>query len=394
MEKINIGVIGTGTAGITTIAHLLAWLPQDWCVTSIHDPNQPILGIGESTTTSIPESLYTGADLNILKDAELLDATIKFGVKYVNWRKEEIYNIIPPPFYGIHFNNFALKDVCFDRFRKKWENKFHEVQGNLSLVTQDDIKVTCTIDKILYEFDYVIDCRGYPDVYEDYRTVETIPVNHCLVHTIHRPGNWDYTYHQATQNGWMFGIPLQKRQGWGYLFNDTITSVDDAVDDLKQIFYTDIEKTELREFKFKNYCAHKIINGRICKNGNRALFYEPLEALSGWFYDRVVRTFYDVIVTKNYTERQANEGLQTLAEDYELFICYMYHKGSTFESPFWDATVKKCSYRLENSQRFDFIKKFLQPITPEFYGNVPKVLPFPYGIIKKIDKNFGFNYFQ
>ena len=52
----KIAVIGTGTAGILSIAFVLAYAPEPVEVYSIHNPKKPILGIGESTSTCL---LYT-----------------------------------------------------------------------------------------------------------------------------------------------------------------------------------------------------------------------------------------------------------------------------------------------------------------------------------------------
>jgi hypothetical protein len=98
---------------------------------------------------------------------------------------------------------------------------------------------------------------------------------------IPEPGNFSYTYHYAHKNGWMFGIPLTHRQGWGYLFNDEITSEQEAINDINEIFKSNKKKKDLRDFKFKPYRTKKFLEGRIIKNGNRAIFYEPMEALSG-----------------------------------------------------------------------------------------------------------------
>ena len=49
------------------------------------------------------------------------------------------------------------------------------------------------------------------------------------------PGDWEYTYHIAHKNGWMFGLPLQNRTGWGYLYNSKITSQLEAQDDVSKI---------------------------------------------------------------------------------------------------------------------------------------------------------------
>jgi hypothetical protein len=390
----EIAVIGTGTAGITTISHLLAWLPKDCTVISISDPSVPILGIGESTTTSIPESLYYGADFNFLDDHDKLDATVKHGVKYSNWRNNSFYTVIPPPHYGIHFNNFKLKEVCFEKFRNRWGEKFKVIEGNIEQLINGEHAASCVIDNTEHKFDYIIDCRGYPDSYEDYDLVETIPVNHCIVHTINQPGNWTYTHHMATPDGWMFGIPLQTRQGWGYLYNDTITTKEQAIENQAKMLNVDPSELNLREFKFKNFKAKKFIDNRIIKNGNRALFYEPLEALSGWFYDRVIRAFFDVVITNKYSEADANSVLLTLAEDYELFICYMYHGGSTFDSEFWKITKNRCNDRIQNSDKFFKNIEFLKQVTTQHYGNPSVILPFPYKTWKQIDSDLGYHYFE
>ena len=328
----KVAIIGTGTVGITSLAHCLAWLPpDDWQVVSIHDPNTPILGIGESGTSTVPESLFYGAGLNFFTDAEELDVTIKQGTKYTNWREHDHMAVFPVPHYGIHFNNLKLKDVCFKRFKKKWPNKFISIEGKVENVQNFSDKVICTIDGLDHEFDWLIDCGGYPTDYTDYDIVDTIPVNHGLVHVIPEPGDYRFTHHYAHPNGWMFGIPLLTRQGYGYLYNDKITTKEDAIKNFREILKKPDEELNLKEFSWKNFKAKKFIDGRIVKNGNRALFYEPLEALAGWFYDAIIRTWFDVAVTQQYSEYYANSRLQDKAEDHELAVCYIYHGGSIYD---------------------------------------------------------------
>lgn len=388
----SIAVLGTGTAGLISCCHLLAWLPSDYTVTLIYDPNIPTLGIGESTSTQIPYSLYYGAGFHILDKDLYLDSTVKHGVKYVNWRDKEIFTKIPSPYHAIHFNNFKLKEFCLQNFYIKWPNKFNEIQGTVNGLKNSKDQVEVLIDDKIYNFDYVVDCSGYPDSYDDYEIIDTIPVNHCLVHTIEKPGDWNYTYHVAHKHGWMFGIPLQTRQGWGYLYNDKITSKDDALENLQELFPTD-NLNQLREFSFTNYRANKFIDGRIVKNGNKCLFYEPIEALSGWFYDLVIRSFCDVAVTKKLDQDGMNAKLQLIAQDYELFICYMYHGGSIFNTHFWHETQNKCRNKLFSNQRFLRNIEFLKQIKPEHYTNNSTVYPFSYDVWKMIDKEFNYNYF-
>lgn len=390
----KVAVIGTGTAGIVSLSHCLAFLTQDWEVTSIYDPNIPMLGIGESTSTQIPLSLFYGTGLNMLDGAPDLDLTVKNGVKYVNWREEDFFTKIPPPFAAMHFNNFKLKDFAFKKFKEKWNSKFNIIEGKITNIVDFNDKVTVSLDNNeSHSFDYLIDCRGYPEDYSGYYEVD-IPVNHCLVHTINEPGDWNYTYHYAHPNGWMFGIPLQTRQGWGYLYNDKITSREDAVKDIARIFNTAESDLELREFSFKNYKAKKFIDGRIIKNGNRALFFEPLEALSGWMYDAIIRTFFDMALANIHDEDSANKHLHDLANDYELFINYMYHGGSVYDSDFWKITKDKASQKIAQSEKFKQHIQSMQGLDPAMYSSPALVYPFPVSIWKQIDTDMQYHYFD
>ena len=157
MSNKKIAVIGVGTAGITNLAHLLAFLPKDWTVYSISDPSIPMLGIGESTSTSIPMSLHYGADFSMTTDADYLDATVKHGTKYVNWRPHEFNADIPLPSFGIHFNNFKLKEFSFNRFIKKFKERFVILEGNISQTASTDTCANATINGTNHEFDYIIE---------------------------------------------------------------------------------------------------------------------------------------------------------------------------------------------------------------------------------------------
>ncbi len=388
----SIAVLGIGTAGITSLSHCLSFLSDDWSVISISDPQTPILGIGESTTIAIPKNLYHGTKFSLFRDNEYLDATIKHGVKYTEWRKHDIFSHIIPPSYGIHFNNFKLKDFAFDRFKKIWKDKFKSIQGRITEIKSEKNGVKLIVDDSDLHFDYVIDCRGYPENYSDYIVSEYIPVNHCLVNMIPEPGNWTWTYHTAHRNGWMFGIPLQSRQGWGYLYNDTITEKEDAIDDIAQRFNRRPDDLQLREFKFKNYYSKQFLSGRILKNGNRALFFEPIEALSGFFYDQVMRHFFDFL-NEVSTEKQINRYLYSLAQDMEAFVCYIYHGGSIHDSPFWTATKQKAYDRLHTDFKF---KSYIHALTQlddheKSEHRLLGIFTTPNWI--DFDKQFGYNYF-
>ena len=183
----------------------------------------------------------------------------------------------------IQLKNLLLKNL------ENYIKIFKEIHGDVTSIESEETKAYVTVNSERHSFDYVIDCGGYPDDYSDYNLDKPISLNSCLVHDT-KPENHNYTQHVATPNGWMFGIPLQSRQSFGYLYNDTITSKDDAIDNFKT-YCNDINVNKLREFKFKSYSANSFFDGRVLKNGNRALFYEPLEA------------FYGIFLCKEFWER-------------------------------------------------------------------------------------------
>ena len=284
----------------------------------------------------------------LLENADKLDATTKLGVKFSNWREQEFYSHIMPVCYGMHFDNHSIKEFTFKKFRELFKN-FREIHGDVTSIESEETKAYVTVNGERHSFDYVIDCGGYPDDYSDYNLDKPISLNSCLVHDT-KPEKYNYTQHVATPNGWMFGIPLQSRQSFGYLYNDTITTKGDAIDNFKT-YCNDINIDKLREFKFKSYSANSFFDGRVLKNGNRALFYEPLEAFMGYFYERVLGIFFDYIfVNKNIN--QTNNHIQGYADDIELAICFVYQGGSIYDTPFWDY-AKKISYdRLNNDSRW------------------------------------------
>jgi len=390
----KIAVIGTGTVGVMSVCHLLHYsVGLDLQVDCIHDPEKNILGIGESTNIQVPDILFKAANFNLFQDSDELDITIKYGVKYKNWRKKDFISPIVPPAYAFHFNNFKLKDVIFKRLKLYKKNNFKEIIGDVSSIKQNKKEVILTVNKKKLKYDYVIDCSGYPKDYSDYTISDFLPLNHALVHSIKEPGDWNFTYHQATKNGWMFGIPLKTRQGWGYLFNNNITKIKDAEEDISKIFNT--KKLDLKEFKFKPYRTNRVLNNRVIKNGNKAIFYEPMEALSTVFYDNINRMFFDYIFGR-MKEDEVNDEFNIMAKQYENFICFVYHGGSLFNTSFWKDTIIKTSDHLKNNELWDKTVKYINdPKTIDMHlGNKTESFPFIPRSYRIIQKGLNYGYFR
>jgi len=375
----KIAVVGTGTVGVMTVCHFLKYTGNlKTEITCIYNPNKKILGIGESSNIQLPKLLWESIKYNIQFDSKELDATIKYYVLYKNWRKIDFTSPILPPYYAMHFNNFKLKDFVFKRCKEIYKNRFKELHEDVS-----------NLESLKNKFDYIIDCRGWPESYDDYHVCNALPLNKCFAHQINKPGDWNFTYHQATKNGWMFGIPLQTRQGWGYLFNDKITSDEEALKDLSNLLNKDVKKENINEFKFKPYRAKNFLKDRILKNGNRAIFYEPIEALSGVMYDNINRSFWDYL-HNNKSEDELNNYLDDMAIRYENFICYAYHGGSNFDSKFWKYAKKKTYEHINNNNIWKETIKHIKDL--DYNGD--KTFPFIPILWHNLEKNFKYDIFK
>ena len=361
----KIAVIGTGTVGVMSVLHFLRYIKKAE-VTCIYNPKKKILGIGESSNVNLPSLLWEAANYNVFIDSKELSSTVKLGVHYKNWRKKDFISPILPTHYAMHFDNFALSEKMFSRAKKIYGKRFKILNKDIKELKQNDKEVTVLFTKGKSTYDYVIDCTNY-------HMITSLPINRAFVNLIPEPGTWDYTYHYAHKNGWMFGIPLTHRQGWGYLFNDNITTEQEAVDEINEIFKSNKTKKDLRDFNFKPYRVKSFLNNRIIKNGNRAIFYEPMEALSGVFYDNLNRWFFDYI-HDDMDQETLNILLDERAKQYENFIAWIYNQGSIHNTKFWKHTNKITTEHLTNNPIWEKTKKHLNK-TP-YRDDLFKTWPF------------------
>lgn len=351
--KKRIGVIGVGSAGVLSLTHFCTWLDNDWEIVSIHDPSKPILGIGESTNGGFVGVLERGLNFSIAHQSDLdaLDATIKFGSKFVEWRENSWINPLLDGNTAIHFNNFRFYHFAHERLSKLWPEKYRVIEGEVREVRNQEERVNLVINDQEHHFDYVMDCMGFPKDYSNYTFSDASPVNHCEVHNV-KPGEWTYepfTDHIAARHGWIFGVPLQSRKSFGYMYNDQIASREQVQEDLRRI--TGVQELEGIEFKFRSYYANEMVSGRMGKNGNKALFFEPLIANSMFLYIYNARLFYDRILGLAGTA-EVNQAFLKSVNEMSDVISYYYQGGSLHDTPFWRHARAFSVERMRNRQDF------------------------------------------
>jgi len=392
--KKRLGIIGLGSAGVLSLSYFCAHLDNTWEIISINDPNGKILGVGESSNPSFIQALEAGLGFNMHEDVDKLDATYKFGTKWKSWRDQDWLGPLLGGNTAIHFNNFKLKEYAIPRLLAKWPTKFSELQGKVELLTNHETHVDVIVDGMSYNFNYVIDCRGFPTNWDDYNVCDNMPVNHALVHNKQIPGDWMYTGHRAHKNGWMFEIPLTNRQSYGYLFNDTITSVEDAKSDFSQEINVPVEELEGIEYKFKSFYTTKLLDGRILKNGNRAIFFEPISATSLYMYDQANRIFLAYLKNTIDTPDSVNKEFTNIASALQELICWFYHGGSIYDTEFWQQTKIKTATVVANSKMMQILKssykEWLEKDSPIY---ADKFFFEPH-LMLQLDKNFQYNYFK
>ena len=348
--KRKIAVVGAGSAGLLSTMHLCTWLDDSWQVYAIHNPKKKILGIGESTNGVFMSVLERATNFSLAhaEDLAALDATIKYGSKFVNWRKQGWVNPLLAGNIAIHFNNRRLKDFVFERLARLWPTQFNVLEGDVQELQNYADHVSLRIDDASHDFDYVVDCMGTPPNFDGYTMSDCTLVDSCRIHMVKNYEYEPFTDHIATKNGWMFGVPLKDYKTYGYLYNNALTDTQTAEEDMLRLL--GVQKLEAgaydAQYSFRCYYANELISGRICKNGNKALFFEPLLANSMFQYVYALRLIYDYVVGGQDAGR-CNGKFVKAVHEMEDVISYYYKGGSTFQSAFWKAAADQASNRLE-----------------------------------------------
>lgn len=362
----RVGIIGKGLSGILTA---LIWKAQHPNVELelFYDKSIPTEPVGSGSWPNLLQLLndisYRCPQYTSDWNDSLWQSTPKVAIRYEGWGKKDSWA------HGFGYSNVAMH---FDP--QEFQDYF--CNSGIFNVTEKHVEY----DDI--DADYIYDCAGYPKDYNDCYTLKN-PINKVLLANL--PPSFDensiFTRTVATPDGWCFVIPLKDRVSLGYLYNDLITTDEEAEDNFKEQFgVTNI----FNKRSFKNYCVkNPVIDDRIFLNGNKYFFIEPLEATAIYSYmnwiSRSIAAIYQRIPFKEIVD--INQKLVKYNAD---FILKHYSYGSKYNTPFWHY-AKRLS--VDNSDLDDIIMRskdgdWFNLIHEDFgYYKVQSILQMHYNMI-------------
>jgi hypothetical protein len=324
MIKNKIGIIGSGTAGCISAANIAyASKNTDVEIEWHYDPNNPTQAVGEGTTVDIPEFLFQtiGFDWNDLKT---LDGNYKTGIRKTNWSHNggDFSHKFVPSKISMHFNARKLQSYILNKIERLYPN-VKIIEGS---ITKEEV-----------DSDFVLDCTGFPKEDTQLNITKNIPVNATYITACY----WDYpkfdhTLAIARPYGWVFGIPLQNRCSIGYMYDNTLNSLEEIKQDAKEVFneLNLIPSEDTNSFQFKNFYRKENFSGRYGYNGNSSFFLEPMEATSIF----TMRAVSELSIRKlfgGWTDSMCNESYTRGITEIETMINLHYLSSSKFDTEFW-----------------------------------------------------------
>lgn len=327
-------ILGRGNAGCISamhFAHFRHTLPFNIEIELIYDSKIKPVPTGQGTTLQFPNWLFFNFGSNYLNS---FPVTKKIGIMYENWgtKNKETFHPFALGYYALHFSPDQFQDYVCNNLKIN----FNERDENIKDYNELDA-------------DYIIDCRGKPKNFKNYKKLIN-PLNCALLAELPKKENdVEWTRCIATPDGWCFYIPLPNKTSVGYLYNDKITTVDKAKNNFKKLF--NVNKIN-HVFPFKQYVAEEpIIDDRVLLNGNKLFFLEPLEATAMGSYVKVCQ-FYFNYMFGNTCKESVKTSIHEYVNKVQDFILYHYAAGSTYNTPFW----KKAKKLWENTDTTSFDK--------------------------------------
>ena len=365
MKKVVI--VGSGTAGLISAAMIKTYWGDRVDVSLYHDASKGTISVGESTTPYIHAFLsFFGIPENeIIRE---LDVTVKLGIDFKNWipnqsyfhgfgaislegRRDDspsTYSILNDDFNGgflyneptdtvpeTLFNDFSHAlhidtKQFIDFLTKKLEGKINLVDDLVEDVVVENGNISRIVCKNsgVVEGDLFIDASGFNRILFQHLDPKWndmsryLPIDRAIPQQV--PYEFDgklpsYTVSEATENGWIWKIPIGDRYGTGYLYSSKFTSDEDAREKYNQWlidnFNTQLETDRIIKYKPGYYEDYWI--GNCLAVGLSSGFVEPLESTG---IHLIIKQMYDLIFFNSNLENLSFNRKSANLINRELYI--------------------------------------------------------------------------
>ena len=347
MKKLTI--VGKGTAGILAVNHFANYTnPDELEIECFYDSNKPEQTVGEGTTVDFPETLNKTLGLEFHDIFSQCNGNFKTGIHYIGWGKQDYMHTFPMPNVSIHFNAVMLQNLLMNKNKKRV--KFIDKS-----VKHDELNT-----------DYILDCSGKPDDDSSFYEAKYIPVNSAMVYQC----KWDnplfsHTLCIAGKYGWIFGIPLQDRISFGYLFNKDINTEQEINKELLDLIdtYKQTPNDDYLLLEFNNYYRKVNFTEKVAYNGNASFFLEPMEATSIATIDDINRFTFDILFNRNDLDF-VNSKYNKWFKEVQDIITLHYLAGSKYKTKFWKHAKNLATdcYNDKSQMLIDILKNKNNPL--------------------------------
>ena len=380
MIKNDILILGGGTAGLVTALILKTRFPKKE-ISVVKSDKIGVIGVGEGSNEEWSYFVkFCGLDSNeVIKET---DATVKLGIKYVNWTDKDYIHNVDDRFYGNSFvgqfagsfissyinadNQIQTTDVLMANNKvpntnQTCSNQYHfnalklrdylekKCRERSIKVYTDEIKNVITnengIDYITgekqYKSDFYIDSSGFKKVligelgvkWNSY--AEYLPVNEAIAFPTDDTDEYPlYTSSTAMKYGWMWNTPVYGRWGNGYVFDNNYINAEQAQKEAEEYLGHKIEFI-FKNIKFSAGSLDKFWVKNCMAVGLSSNFIEPLEATS------IGSTITQAFMFMNYYDcandlqiKQFNDKMAMVIENLRDFVILHYQVKKN-DTEFW-----------------------------------------------------------
>ena len=402
-------IVGAGTAGAISAAIIKKHWGNKVDVSVYYDKSKKIIGVGESTAPGI---LHFLRSLGLTTEEiiqELPMVTLKMGINFKNWIPDTSFfhgfaevpkylncsslHAILNDSYNGGVNSCNATSTVQDKPFDEWEELglhidtqefsafvFKKMEGEINLV--DDVvtrvRVNTECNKIeniecknsgIVEADYFIDASGFESTIFKYLNPEWhdikkyLPLDKALSQEIDNKDNEipSHTLAEATDNGWIWAIPVADKIRTGYLYSSKFLSDEEAKrkynDWLIKNHNVNLKNDKIIKFR-SGYYENSFI-GNCMAVGLASGFVEPLEALASQMILNQLSAFTDFnssLENLDSDRKKINDRNRHFIDANIKFVALHYATYRT-DSDFW---------KYMNNNKMQWVKEFEELCKDEF----------------------------